>query len=692
MSTKTSIKRIALVAVAGLGLGLVTSVAANAAAATATAVSPTTTQAGATAGTNSIGTVTFGAIGNGAADTIAVNVLTGPAGGVLTVAVVGSDNGTDTTHTVGAGAANYTESGNGDAAGALDIKGSFSLPGTYTVAWGTTTTVTGTYVVTGQKNSIAPLVGDGFSKTAANATNGSTLNGVAGAFNTVTVGLVSGTGVALTGGNTWGTSGVRTMVSVSGAGATISSSTNATVATDKLSAVTSTSNMTFASNPGAIVINTPSAGTITVKSYLETANGSGIFSTTADQTITVTVNAASQVGLFDAANSTATMTASGSATISTDAKTVTAPKTSAVQGASIAVALASVSGNLASTTTTLTITGPGYLTVSNGNSNSTGRSLTETGTDAAYDVAVIGDGSSGTATVTITNGAFSAVRTVVFYGAVATISVKSVKSSLSDAASATIFATLSAKDSAGTAVPLAAADGSPSTTNGTFTDATGSTAGTVDVSLAPTADSLGAKTSVWTHTATGLTVDLSVLVAKATASTITIAGPADTLVPGQMYTITVTSKDVNGYANPDGSRNLTISTSRASSVTVPTAGNFVNGVASIDLYAPATVGDFTITVTDATTTTATATITVPVSNSSQDAIDAANEATDAANAATDAANAAAEAADAATAAAQDAQAAVAALATEVASMIAGIKAQITSLTNLIIKIKNKVKA
>jgi len=75
-----------------------------------------------------------------------------------------------------------------------------------------------------------------------------------------------------------------------------------------------------------------------------------------------------------------------------------------------------------------------------------------------------------------------------------------------------------------------------------------------------------------------------------------------------------------------------------------------------------------------------------------DAVDAANEATDAANAATDAANAAAEAADAATAAAQDAQAAVAALASQVADLVAGLKAQITALTNLVIKIQKKVKA
>jgi hypothetical protein len=74
------------------------------------------------------------------------------------------------------------------------------------------------------------------------------------------------------------------------------------------------------------------------------------------------------------------------------------------------------------------------------------------------------------------------------------------------------------------------------------------------------------------------------------------------------------------------------------------------------------------------------------------AADAAAEATDAANAATDAANAAAEAADAATAAAQDAADAVAALSTSVTEMVNALKKQITSLTNLVIKIQKKVKA
>jgi hypothetical protein len=112
---------------------------------------------------------------------------------------------------------------------------------------------------------------------------------------------------------------------------------------------------------------------------------------------------------------------------------------------------------------------------------------------------------------------------------------------------------------------------------------------------------------------------------------------------------------------------------------------------------PLSSGEVVLTATGGTSLEAAGRVAVTasaevVNESVTAAVDAANEATDAANAATDAANAAAEAADAATAAAQDAQAAVAALATSVSSLIAGIKAQITSLTNLVIKIQKKVKA
>jgi trimeric autotransporter adhesin len=120
------------------------------------------------------------------------------------------------------------------------------------------------------------------------------------------------------------------------------------------------------------------------------------------------------------------------------------------------------------------------------------------------------------------------------------------------------------------------------------------------------------------------------------------------------------------------------------------------GAQTYVVYMPAQ-GDVTITATGGTALPLTGqvkvTATASIVNSSVDAAtDAANEATDAANAATDAALAAADAADAATAAAQDASDAVAALSASVSKLISSLRAQITSLTNLVIKIQKKVRA
>jgi hypothetical protein len=82
------------------------------------------------------------------------------------------------------------------------------------------------------------------------------------------------------------------------------------------------------------------------------------------------------------------------------------------------------------------------------------------------------------------------------------------------------------------------------------------------------------------------------------------------------------------------------------------------------------------------------TVSTAVTNPGVDAAsDAANEATDAANAATDAALAAADAADAATAAAEDASAAVAKLAKSVNKQLAALKKQLTSLIALVNKLR-----
>jgi hypothetical protein len=121
------------------------------------------------------------------------------------------------------------------------------------------------------------------------------------------------------------------------------------------------------------------------------------------------------------------------------------------------------------------------------------------------------------------------------------------------------------------------------------------------------------------------------------------------------------------------------------------------GAQSFVIYMPASSGTVTLTGKGGSSLPLAGQVAVTASasvvNASVDAAtDAANEATDAANAATDAALAAADAADAATAAAQDASDAVAALSASVEKLVASLKAQLTSLTNLVIKIQKKVKA
>jgi hypothetical protein len=161
--------------------------------------------------------------------------------------------------------------------------------------------------------------------------------------------------------------------------------------------------------------------------------------------------------------------------------------------------------------------------------------------------------------------------------------------------------------------------------------------------------------------------------------------------------ITVTAKDSAGnlVADQDGSSLATLVSSTQLGGTLASPTKLVNGIGKIKTaYAPAVAGSFTISALDNLSVAGEAvSVTAASAGGSADtqaaaATDAANEATDAANAATDAANAAADAADAATAAAQDAGAkADAALAA-----VTALSAKITVLAAQIAKIVKKLKA
>jgi hypothetical protein len=176
---------------------------------------------------------------------------------------------------------------------------------------------------------------------------------------------------------------------------------------------------------------------------------------------------------------------------------------------------------------------------------------------------------------------------------------------------------------------------------------------------------------------------------------------------GDAMVVTLSAVDASGNPVYDGAASPEVSFTKAvggASQTIA-ASEYLGGTVSTSatkpvLFAPVVAGEFSARATAAVSGVSTQIVTKASVSSTgtaaeataQAAADAAAEATDAANAATDAANAAAEAADAATAAAQDAADAVAALSTQVSSAIDALKKQIVALTNLVIKIQKKVKA
>ena len=180
------------------------------------------------------------------------------------------------------------------------------------------------------------------------------------------------------------------------------------------------------------------------------------------------------------------------------------------------------------------------------------------------------------------------------------------------------------------------------------------------------------------------------------AKTVTITAPANVAL-GAPFNFTVTAKDANGYAIPDGllASDIVASVASYAGVTTPAlTGKFAAGVATIAATGPtvnASAGTSTFTLVGAAGTADTnldkaltetdVVVTYTIDGTDGDAT--ASLALDAANAATDAANNAYDEAQNATQAASDALAAVTALAAQVKSLIASVK----KLTAAVAKLK-----
>ena len=382
--------------------------------------------------------------------------------------------------------------------------------------------------------------------------------------------------------------------------------------------------------------------------------------------------------------------------------------------------------NAASESFTVSVSGPAYINTDASTRATSVQSATFAYTADPTPIYVWANGTAGVATFTITTagGVKIGTETVTFYGAVTKIAVATDPTPLTIARAGgydtTLFyvkatdangvavsgqsfaTTLTSASTVISSVSIGSYDTDYSAYPVTVTSPQGSVSGgksTLTIRLDDPATTAAASVD-----GVYLTVTQDVTLGGSVATEV-ITLDKTSYEPGEGMVITITAKDASGNPVWDGAASPALSSTKALGGTILAASTYAGGkvdtvrrdtdgtvITTNTVFAPAAEGSFTISRTTASTTVTTTNASADVVGASAAAIDAANEATDAANAATDAANAAAEAADAATAAAQDAQAAVAELASQVASLIAGIKAQLTSLTNLLVKIQNKVKA
>jgi hypothetical protein len=640
-----SLKKVSAVAVASLGFGLLSVVPAQAAVTTArTVLVDAVLGNGGSTFDSATGKVN-GNIGIAAVKDVALTTVTGadaaevisitpvltssPSGSTVTVgtagtAKVGMTSAVDAGNVVAADAsAKWT---NAIATGVNTLTRSSgtaaALTAVKTAVLSLTADIAGTYVVTLNPTSttgtgtntpavVTFVIQDLYGSTADGLTSGTqantAINGVAGAFNNVTLSVQTVVGqrlIAVTGGTI--------------SAFTTGTNSTGTIATDKTTMVVADASTV---EVATFTVATPTVGEITVKLY-DTAQG-GIFKTTAAGSVTITVAAAAQTGAVDAAATTAVLSNTGAdntalASVNSAATTLTAPATSGLKQGQLALTITTVAGSLSSSTAkTATITGPGYLVTTNNSDtggNSQGRSLSSKGTDASYEVNIYGDGTTGAATVTVTAGTFTKTITVTFYGTAKTLTATQVLThastagaKLGDEASATTnAATVKVVDATGNPVVGVTPTVVSATTSviASGTCSASNSSGNSFCSVTSAANTAGKTASVTFKTVvSGVDVVSNALTYTlgGALSKFTWAFGAASYAAGTKMTITITGVDSTGAPTFDGAKDIfatAITPSAASSYssTADLAGvDFVGGKGTITMFAPLTAGPFSVT-------------------------------------------------------------------------------------------------
>jgi hypothetical protein len=418
---------------------------------------------------------------------------------------------------------------------------------------------------------------------------------------------------------------------------------------------------------------------------------------------TVTVKAAD---LTPSASTTTSILNAGEVTSATVDAVVYAPKaTSADAAAVIAFTPKNAAGGNATESILATVSGSGLIGYgSNATTMSAaGRSIV---IPTGNYIGVFADGTAGVGTITLTTltGTVIATEQVTFYGDIATIVATSVKSVIAVGSNVTTIKAV-AKDSAGVTVGAGTLNAFSSDVSVVSDSGTAATIVNGEAVFTLTGVKSGG-VAVTVKSGTIVSAPVSTRVEGSVAS-VKIAFDKAQYVPGEAATITVTPVDAAGlplsaktHANLFATGGITSSYAFGGSSDVLTGVSVTTDTStakSYKVFMPLTENTITITATGGSSLPlagqVVATASAVVSNEAAKAATKASEdAAKAAKEATDAALSAVKAADNATKAAQAAVDAVAVLSAQVATLIASLKKQITSLTTLVIKIQNKIKA
>jgi len=620
MSTKTTFKRVALIAVASLGLGVLTSVSANAAV---------------TGVTNTYGDITRTAIGT----------WTVP----LTTVITGT--GLTTTNTISAAEDTTTDltSTNVGAATCTGSATSQTCTATMTVVAAAVTPAG----INAAKAALIIVSSGGADATSAAVTGGSVATGsfIAGTYasgSTTSAALQTVNGQAtLT--FVQGTADTTYTVTSSGVG-TILSATGSTTASVNIGLNPSSGVFwTPATNIQSLAVKTTSAvaGTQTLTFQPVGAGGAPGTAVTATITWGSAPAVSTQYSLLTL-NAGAGTTATGA---SADTKATVVATTAATKQFTIQAVLKD-QNDVAINGLTLgaSISGPGTIgiaTTTASSATSAGRSLTValTGTNLGH-VTVFGDGSAGVATITVTATTSAGVSTIIgtksvtFVGAPSKVTVTQnlyvakagtrlgavPTTTLGAATSVATTAAFTAKvmDTAGIAVAAGSTVKMTSSDSTVITggscaeltvdgDATATvtpTPGVFECSVSGAGSAVSGKSATITFSVLNATTGLYDIVAapltfKVGGSIATVAVTTDkaTYSPGAAINMIATAKDSAGNAAFDG-QNPYITATPTANMTVGgalpgTTAEIVNGAhkttgASASLFAPASTGDLTV--------------------------------------------------------------------------------------------------